>query len=187
MKFISIALLAAGCVAVFFLWFNRSASNSSVQEKIQQINYDESDLAKEKPMSTEDQKLRTLPQTDAEWRKILTPDQFYVLRKKGTERAFTGPNWNSKEHGIYRCAGCGQPLFSSDAKFDSGTGWPSFYQPIAEANVAIHEDNTLFMSRTEVVCSRCQGHLGHVFDDGPQPTGLRYCMNGMALELDIAQ
>ncbi len=126
--------------------------------------------------------LAPLPQSEAEWQALLTPEQFRVLRRKGTERAFTGDYWNLKSPGVYRCAGCGQTLFSSETKFDSGTGWPSFWQPVAEEHVALHSDNSLFMRRTEVVCSRCNGHLGHVFDDGPAPTGQRYCNNGIALK-----
>jgi peptide-methionine (R)-S-oxide reductase len=125
-----------------------------------------------------------LVKTDEEWRKQLTPEQYKILRRKGTERAFTGPNWNNKEKGTYKCAGCGQELFSSDHKFDSGTGWPSYWQPIDPKAVATEEDNTLFTKRTEVLCSRCNGHLGHVFDDGPKPTGLRYCINGYAMTFE---
>jgi peptide-methionine (R)-S-oxide reductase len=120
--------------------------------------------------------------TNAEWKKILTPEQYHVLREKGTERAFTGQYAKTHDHGIYRCAGCGLDLFRSEDKFESGTGWPSFTQPIAKENVKTEKDRSFFTTRTEVLCRRCGGHLGHVFDDGPKPTGLRYCMNSAALQ-----
>jgi peptide-methionine (R)-S-oxide reductase len=121
---------------------------------------------------------------DAEWREQLTPEQYRVMRKHGTERAFTGPNWNNDEDGTYSCVCCGKPLFSSETKFDSGTGWPSFYAPVEPGAVTEHKDRGFFMTRTEIRCADCDAHLGHVFNDGPKPTGLRYCMNGTAMSFD---
>lgn len=134
-----------------------------------------------------DPELKPVPKTDAEWRKTLTKEQYHVLREHGTERAFTGEYHNSKKPGLYRCAGCGLPLFESGTKFESGTGWPSFFQPVdgvKSRNVGQTLDNSLFMQRLEVHCNRCGGHLGHVFSDGPQPTGLRYCINSVSIKLD---
>lgn len=125
----------------------------------------------------------TVPSTESEWKERLTDEQYRVLREKGTEPAFTGKYADEKSSGMYVCAGCGQPLFKSETKFDSGTGWPSYFEPVSPNAITEHVDSSHGMTRTEVVCSRCEGHLGHVFPDGPQPTGLRYCINSVSLDL----
>ena len=131
--------------------------------------------------------MEKLKKSEAEWRAELSPEEYHVLREQGTERAFTGAYWDEKSDGVYRCRACGQELFNSDTKFDSGTGWPSFFDPMDSDAVETRPDNSLFMRRTEVLCARCGSHLGHVFDDGPEPTGLRYCLNSCSLDLDKSE
>jgi peptide-methionine (R)-S-oxide reductase len=139
------------------------------------------------PRATDEKEGRPMTEkivkSEAEWRAILTPEQYRVTREKGTESAFCGAFWEGKEAGTYACVCCGQPLFKSDTQYHSGTGWPSFFKPVDDNAISLHEDRSWFMRRTEVVCSRCDAHLGHVFNDGPPPTGLRYCMNSVALKL----
>jgi len=179
-EFITISITAIGLVTSLSGCNSANSSDSTNKGPKQEMVVVSSATATNS-MSTK------ITKTDEEWKKQLTSEQYHVLREKGTERAFTGKYWNTKEKGEYRCAACGELLFASDTKFDSGCGWPSFYAPADSNVIAEAEDNSFMMHRTEVLCSKCGGHLGHVFDDGPNPTGLRYCINSASLEFKPAE
>ena len=182
--FISSSVAVGGVALLSRLpgWAQPSNGNSAFKSPDSRIQEDPSIQEKSKSTNSKSKGIKKVIKTDAEWKAQLTPEQYNVLREKGTEYAGTSPYTNLHDKGTFECAGCGLPLFSSEQKFDSGTGWPSFWAPIKKENVIEEVDKSLGMTRTEVLCAQCDGHLGHLFDDGPEPTGLRYCMNGVALK-----
>jgi peptide-methionine (R)-S-oxide reductase len=159
----------------------RTAESADIGSK-QKIGTEENNMTEEEKSANTNFNAPA-QRTDAEWREILTPEEYHVMRECGTERAFTGKYWNTKTPGVYLCAGCGEQLFDSDEKYESGSGWPSFWKPADSSNIAEVSDNSLGMKRIEIICGRCGAHLGHLFPDGPQPTGLRYCINSISLKL----
>lgn len=171
-----IALIFLSIISLASLWIYFSSSNSTTMANIKNLG---------KPDSTNHNGVKMdnkVVKSDEEWKKELTPEQYRILREKGTERAFTGKYWDHHDIGIYICAACGTELFESDTKFDSGCGWPSYFEPIDSNRIIYKDDKSFGMTRTEVMCAKCDGHLGHVFDDGPPPTGLRYCINSGSLK-----
>ena len=170
--------LSVGCVAAGAAVVARLATGSNLLSDGRQLQKS----SKAQAGAKASQGITKVTKTNDEWKKELTPEQYYVTREKGTERPFSSPLNEIHEDGVFECVACGLPLYDAKAKFDSGTGWPSFYEPIAPENVREETDNSLWATRTEVLCSRCDAHLGHVFSDGPKPTGLRYCMNGTAMK-----